>query len=186
MRRLTRTITALTCAGAFAFTLAACEDDSSQAKESQAKQAGYDKLVKRQPANTMGYSPTRETINAWMKTWGKPGKLAYVYIQNARGEYGYYVTKGLPVSYCAMLTPSYEIKTRHQSPVVVPAPGMDGAYYSGGQCNAYYAFDATTGAYLEFTIGANQNFFLYDEPMELPEYKAAKPLGPSSIDDIKN
>lgn len=34
----------------------------------------------------MKYSPTRETINKWIETWDKPGKLSYVYLQNANGE----------------------------------------------------------------------------------------------------
>lgn len=170
--------------------LAGCSggDDSSQAREAQSRQASYDALTKRQPAKSMTYSPTRETINKWLTTWSKPGKLSYVYIQNAKGQYGYFILKGLPVSYCAMLTPTYEIKDRGSDDpdLQVPAPGMDGAYYSGNQCNAYYGNDATTGAYLEFTVGANQSFFLYDEPMTLPEFKDASPLGPTAIADVKN
>src|SRR3954453_23395408 len=65
--------------------------ESSQDKENQAKQDNYDHLVAEQPAGRMEYSPTREAINQWIKTWGKRGKLSYVYIQNARGEYGYFI-----------------------------------------------------------------------------------------------
>ncbi|GAB3117922.1 hypothetical protein GCM10027160_29220 [Streptomyces calidiresistens] len=183
MHRLTRSLITATAAAA-ALLLSACDtNSSSQSREAETRQSGYDRLVDRQPAGSMAYSPTRETINAWIDTWDEPGKLAFVYIQNGAG-YGYFVTVGPPVSYCAMLTPNYEIRTPYQSPVVVPAPGVDGAYYSGGQCNAYYAIDATTGAYLEFTIGANQSFFLYDQPMDLPAFVDATPLGPTRVDDL--
>ncbi|GAA2107771.1 hypothetical protein [Streptomyces synnematoformans] len=184
MRRLT-TLTAAAVAVLLLFGAAACTDDKdAQEREADARQKGYEDLVARQPGKTMGFSPTRETINFWIETWDKPKKLSYVYIQNANGDYGYMVLEGLPTSYCATQKPSYEIRSRHDSPVVVPAPATDGAYYSGGQCNAYYGKDATTGAYLEFTVGANQSYFLFDRPMELPEYQDAAPLGPTAIDDV--
>lgn len=187
MHRLTRTALAAAATATALLALGACtDDDSSAARESKTRQAGYDQMVKSQPAEVMGYSPTRETINAWINTWDEPGKLAFVYLQNANGEYGYFVTVGPPASYCAMLTPTYEFKQPWggREGFAVPAPGMDGAYYSGGQCNAYYAIDATTGAYLEFTVGANQSFFLFDQPMTLPTFEGAVPLGPTDIDDL--
>ncbi|MFE3587441.1 hypothetical protein ACFXOY_07940 [Streptomyces niveus] len=52
-----------------------------------------------QPAGRMEYSPTREAINQWVKTGGKRGKLSYVYIQNGKGEYGYFVTVGTNQSF---------------------------------------------------------------------------------------
>ncbi|AXK32573.1 hypothetical protein DVA86_07865 [Streptomyces armeniacus] len=169
-------------------TASACEDDSSQAKETRAKQSGYDKLVKKQPIEVPEYSSTRETINKWIKTWGKAGakgKLSYVYLQNAKGEYGYFVLKGLPVSYCALGTPPSKTESNNSGGMVnVPLPAMDGTYSDGaGACNTYYGFDATTGAYLEFTVGMNQSFFLFDQPSTLPEFSSASQMGPSSIED---
>lgn len=165
-----------------------CEDGkpaSSQSRESDRQQDGYDSLVSGQPAETMGYSPTRETINFWINTWDEPGKLSFVYLQGANGEMlGYYILEGLPVSYCAMLTPSYEIVRRgdgNGAMIAVPAPGMDGAYYSGGQCNTYYGRDATTGAYVEYTAGLGINVLLFDEPLPRQD---VEPLGPSSVDDV--
>jgi hypothetical protein len=184
MRRLTLTLTALA-----ALVLAGgCTDStSSQDRELHAQQSTYDRLVAGQPAQAMDYSPTRETINFWIDTWDEPGKTAYVYLQSATGELlGYYVLEGLPVSYCASLTPTY---TFQDAPgdgssynVKVPAPAMDGVYYSGGQCNSYYGKDATTGAYIEYTAGLGINVLLYDAP--LPNQNVP-PLGPSSISDVK-
>lgn len=155
-------------------TLAGCElDDSSQAQEGERRQNSYDNLVSNQPAETMDYSPTRESINRWITTWEEEGKLAYVYIQLAEGTYGYFVMDGPPVSMCAMLTPSYDFIDRdgdgdNYDNYEVQAPGVDGAYYTGeGSCSTYYGFDAETGSYMEFTV-QYQPYFLFDQPMELP------------------
>ena len=152
--------------------LAACEEvgPTSQEQEAKRRQNAYDTLSENQPAGAMEYSPTRESVNGWIDTWGKdPNKLAYVYVQLGGGGYGYMIMKGPPVSMCTMLTPNYEIHEDSYGNVVVPAPGMDGAYHSGaGSCNTYYGFDAESGAYLEFTVGEAQSYFLYSEPQDLP------------------
>ncbi|MDT0476214.1 hypothetical protein RM863_29225 [Streptomyces sp. DSM 41014] len=192
MRRLTRPLTAALTASALLFGATACtgDDNSSRQKESRARSSNYDQLVARQPARTGSYSPTRETKNFWVDTWMKtPNKLSYVYIQNASGAYGYFVLKGLPVSYCVSLLPP-EVKTRgdlgeYDGDLIVQGPSMDGTYSSNTNCGAYYGKDATTGAYVEFSVGQNQSYFLYDQPLELPQFQGAKPLGPSRIEDVK-
>jgi hypothetical protein len=150
-------------------TLAACTSSGNkgQKAESRTQQSNYDKLVAQYPAHTMNYSPTRKTINFWIDTWSKPGQLAYVYLMNSNGDFtGYFVFQGPPVSMCTALTPTYQIKTKGDSgQVVVPAPSIDGAYYSGGECNTYYGKDAQTGAYVEFTIGQSSNMLLYNQPL---------------------
>jgi hypothetical protein len=60
------------------------------------------------------------------------------------------------------------------------APTATGA----GTWNTYYGFDATTGAYLEFTLAMNQSFFLFDQPATMPEFTSASQMGPSSIEDV--
>ncbi|THA72451.1 hypothetical protein E6R60_26325 [Streptomyces sp. A0642] len=189
MRRLTRlAVTALAVTG-LALGATACSeeaDSSSRAKENTARQSNYDKLVARQPSHTLTYSPTRDTKNFWIDTWGKtPNKLSYVYIQNANGEYGYFVLKGLPVTYCVSLLPP-EQKSRvdvgeYEGDAYIQAPSMDGTFSSNSNCDAYYGKDASTGAYVEFSVGQNQSYFLYDKPLDLPQFKDAKPLGPTTL-----
>jgi hypothetical protein len=154
--------------------LTACVKSSSgtkaTAKESKSQQDTYAKLVALDPAHTMDYSPTRKTINFWIDTWSKPGKLAYVYLQNSNGDLlGYYVLQGPPVSMCTSLTPNYKLVdpggSNDNGNIVVPAPGVDGVYYSGGECNTYYGKDANTGAYIEYTVGLGINVLLYDQPL---------------------
>jgi|GEM_PF-6462203 len=148
--------------------LSACESPqpSSQRAEAENRQGGYDILTKNQPGETMSYSPTRDTINFWVNTWDEAGKASYVYLQNADGKItGYYILEGLPVSYCAAISPTYEIVEDQYGNVVVPAPANDGVYYSGGQCDTYYGKDATSGAYIEYTVGLGINVLLYDQPL---------------------
>lgn len=157
--------------------LVACGPGASATqKESKVQGDNYSRLVAAEPAHTMATSPSRATINFWIDTWGKdPNKLAYVYLQASNGQLiGYYVFKGLPVSYCAALTPTYKIYNGDKGDVLTPAPSIDGVYYSGGQCAAYYGRDASTNAYIEYTIGTGISALIYDRP--LPSAKVA-PLG---------
>lgn len=157
--------------------LTACDDGGSdsqaaQKAETATQQQNYDEGVKAQPAHTMPYSPTRDTINGWADVWSKPGQLAYVYLANDAGTItDYYVLKHPPVSYCTSLTPNYQIMRFDggtdgaTNPVVVPAPSIDKVFYSGGDCNRYYGFDAVSGAYLEFTVGLGINEKMTTQPL---------------------
>lgn len=168
---------------------AACsgnDDPSAQEREAKARQDTYERLQSAQPAKSMGYSPTRETINFWIDTWDEPGKLSYVYLQGATGNMlGYYVFEGLPVNYCAALTPTYDFESRDSTDgnadIMVPAPSVDGVYYSGGQCMTYYGKDATSGSYLEYTAGLGINVLVYEQPLPRQD---VEPLGFTDIEDI--
>lgn len=171
-----------------ALALAACagENDTAGSNETKIRQTSYTRLAAAQPAHTMDYSPSRDTINFWIDTWGKqPGKNSYVYLLASNGQMiGYYVFKGLPVSYCAALTPTYQFldevidekgKTRDPGGFFqVPAPGVDGVYYSGGQCSAYYGRDASSNSYLEYTIGQGISALIYERPLPRQD---VEPLG---------
>lgn len=185
MRRMT---TILAVVGALTLGLGACTSEtpqSSQRQETERRQATYDDLVARQPAHSMEYSPTRDQINFWIDTWGtEEGKLSYVYLLASNGQMiGYYVFRGLPVSYCAALTPTYEHYGWSDSNTgvtgyPVPAPGVDGVYYSGGQCSAYYGQDASTGSYLEYTVGQGISALIYEQPLPRQD---VEPLGFTEI-----
>lgn len=164
--------------------IASCEaGGDADNKERQTNYDSYQSLQSKQPAETMDYSPTREGINKWMETWEEPGKLSYVYLLAANGqEIGYYVFKGLPISYCASLTPTDKIEDRGNNSVIVGSPSMDGVYYSGSQCNQYFGFDATTGSYLEFSTGSGINFLVYEQPLDKPD---VEPLGFSTIKEAQ-
>lgn len=173
-------LTLMACAVLLGLGMAACTSENDTAKnERSVRSHGYAQLAAQQPAHTMRYSPSRDTINFWIDTWGKPGKLSYVYLLAANGQMiGYYVFKGLPVSYCAALTPTYDLYKSDNGNLVLPAPGVDGVYYSGGQCNAYYGKDATTDSYIEYTVGEGISALVYERPLPRQD---VEPLGFTKI-----
>ncbi|MFI0967028.1 hypothetical protein ACH4S8_37440 [Streptomyces sp. NPDC021080] len=196
MRRLTTTIAAALTTAAIAFSATGCLGDgssspSARTRESTSVSSDYDRLVTNQPAHTMKYSPTRDTKNFWIDTWGQsPGKLSYVYLQDSQGRWGYFILKGLPVTYCVSLVPP-EKKVRadlgqYDGDAFVQSPSMDGTYSSSSNCTSYYGKDATSGAYVEWSVGANQSYLLYSEPMSLPQFKDATPLGKSTFATVKH
>jgi hypothetical protein len=184
---------ALAAVAVLALFVAGCNDGNDKPQKSEAKirDDSYARLAANQPAHTMQYSPTRDQINFWIDTWGKePGKTSYVYIQNASGKItGYYVFKGLPVSYCAALTPTYRFEgTPHDGSDAldqqVPAPSVDGVYYgnSGALCGTYYGRDETTNQYVEYTVGQSQNVLVYEKPIPRQDLK---PLGYTRVKNGK-
>lgn len=183
--------TAAVVAALFLLVAAGCSESQpdAQKQETARQQSSYEKLTAGQPAKSMSYSPSRETINFWIETWDKPNKLAYVYLQASNGQLvGYYVFKGLPVSYCASLTPTYRLVDTTGDgdgypDFEVPAPAMDGVYYSGaGSCNTYYGQDATTGEYMEYTVGTGISALLFERPMPRQD---VEPLGFTTVEDVE-
>ena len=164
--------------------VAGCEGKGEKAAEAEqlSQQDNYAKMQSQQPAESMDYSPTREGINKWMQTWEEKGKISYVYITNG-DSVQYLVLEGLPISYCASQTPPDRVVTEFEGTVTRPAPSMDGVYYSGFQCPQYYGFDASTGTYIEFSIGGAQNFFLSEKPLPYPD---AQPIGFTTIEEAQS
>lgn len=159
----------------------ACDEtDTAAGRDDTIRQSSYEQLQSNQPAESMSYSPTRATKNFWIKTWNQPGKLSYVYLQNSDGALiGYYVLKGLPVSYCVSLVPpTVPTWNSSGSGLLVQQPSVDGTYSSGQDCSTKYGEDATTGAYIEFTVGNGQNVLLYDQPLPRQD---VQPLGQTTI-----
>lgn len=190
MRHLTR-FRILLLVLALAVLGTACSDsgDTEASKnETNSTNQSIDRLVSEDPAHVMTYSPTRKTINFWIDTWNVPGQLAFTYIRTDDGDSnGYYVLDGPPVSMCAALTKTwtYEDTPKDDADVLdqrVPRRSIDGVYYSGGQCSSYYGKDASTGAYIEFSIGAGQNYFLSTQP--LPNV-SGKALGPTTAEQTE-
>lgn len=191
MRSLTpRRIIGLLVATLFAvIALSSCGDPTptAQDKERAGRQDAYTRSTDKQPANYMEFSPTRRTINAWAKTWDDPNALAYTYIKDQDGSVGYYVFLGPPVSYNVSITPTYDKAKidcgQYCSEAIVPAPGIDNAFYSGGGDSVYYGIDAVTGGVASFSVGQGQNMQYFSTPNS--RYKSPEPLGDATIEKAK-
>ena len=187
MRRLISALDVTTAA----FALTACEETDApkgQEAENSSRQSNYERLVETQPAEAMEYSPTRETKNFWIRTWGEKGKLSYIYLLNNAGEaFGYFIFEGLPVSYCTSLIPPYQMKDTPGDGfgpnLIVPGPSIDGTFSSSSNCSAFYGKDATSGAYMEYTVGQGINALIFDQPMS--QFGAAEPLGDATPETAK-
>jgi hypothetical protein len=179
---------------ALAVGLSACswggesENDKAHKEQANTRQAAFSRLSHQEKIDEATFSPTRRTINFWVKTWGHdPNKLSYVYMQADNGQLtGYYIFRGLPVTEGAALTENYEFVDPKGDDAKelfqVPAPGVDGVYYSGGQCDVYYGEDALTHSYMEFSLSGGQSFQLYEKP--LPR-QHVEPLGFTTIEEVK-
>lgn len=181
-------IAVLTLIGLLFVTGCEGDIDGAAADERIARDQAFERLQSGQPGIGMSWSPTRENINFWATTWEKPGKLSYVYLMASNGQLvGYYIFEGLPISYCASLYPTYDFVDSPDDgdsawDFQVPAPSLDGVYYSGGQCTQYFGKDATTGSYLEFSAGQSINFLVYEEPLPRQD---VEPLGFTQVSDVK-
>lgn len=173
-----------TVMGVLALLLTACptEVPSSEKVDVSAKNAAVDRIRKQLPIPSIDYAPVRRTIIDWNKRWDAPDKVSFIYLMADNGQFiGYYVARGLPVSYCVGLTPSDQIHIdRNGAAITRSAPDLDGVYYDGDDCNRYYFFDATTDAYIEF--GGGIRFFIADQPLPV----TVRPLGITTIDDVRD
>ena len=99
------------------------------------------------------YIPTeytaREDINWYLQetegrhTW-------YVYALSFTGEPLFYIVSDMkPRNICVSITAPDRIDAGSSSRVVRSAPALDGVYYGGAACNAYYMRDAATGGFIE-------------------------------------
>jgi hypothetical protein len=157
---------------------------ATQSNEQSIQQQNYDSMTKSEPAVKMPYSPTLRTINFFAETWGHdPDKLSYVYLSDQNGQtMGYYVLKGLPVSYCAQrFSPVRQDWSGNGGALNIPMPALDGAYYTTGPCSTLYGRDANTNGYVEWTL-ASGIMSVSDRPRGRPETdSASKALGPTVI-----
>lgn len=192
MHRLTRFFATAVVTVALAFSFAACSGEASpdaQEKEDTSRQSNYERLVEAQPALGMDYSPTRDTKNFWIKTWGQKGKNSYVYLLSNGDPWAFAVIKRLPVNYCTSLVVPYQIKD-YRNPnggnaFAVPGPSIDGTFSSSANCTTMYGEDATTGAYVEWTVGADTTMLLRDQPLPLNMYANALPLGDTNATEAQ-
>lgn len=147
--------------------LTACEESEAEKSEKGVQDGNYERLVKMEPAKEVTNPKTRETVNFFTETWNEKDQLAYVYLQNSDGDMiGYYALDGPPVSMCTALTPPDRLAgSGYHDSTLRQAPGIDGVFRSAEDCSRYYGKDATSGAYIEFTVGMGINMLLYTEPL---------------------
>ena len=126
-------------------------DDSrlSAQAQSQATTRAFDAV----PAYIPSGYPAREDIN-WYLQQTERRDVWYIYALSMTGEPLFYVVSDMkPRNICISITaPDRKDRSGTSSSyntVVRSAPALDGVYYGGALCNAYYMRDATTGGFIE-------------------------------------
>lgn len=189
-RRMKRGLIVAAATLACVAALAACGPDgpgpTAQEEQSEKRDSAYERLLSQYEVSDPDYSNDLQNIDFWVDTWGteanSAGKLAYVYLLASDGQFvGYYILDGLPTTKCKMATPTYDFENRDapsgSADIMVPAPGLSGTYGSGsGECTTYYGKDASTGAYIEFTV-TELTMLTFDRPYPLPEGVEPPALG---------
>ena len=130
----------------------ACEaerpDDSEQSRTAQ-DESSFRAFSAVPPYIPNEYT-AREDINWYLRetegrhTW-------YVYALSMTGEPLFYIVSDMkPRNICVSITaPDRVERYRNGSRVLRSAPALDGVYYGGAGCNAYYMRDAATGGFIE-------------------------------------
>ena len=141
----------LLLAAAVGVALAACNvppSDTQLSREAQQESSG------RAFSAIPPYIPTeytaREDINWYLQetegrhTW-------YVYALSFTGEPLFYIVSDMkPRNICVSITaPDRVDGSTSTSRILRSAPALDGVYYGGAACNAYYMRDAATGGFIE-------------------------------------
>lgn len=161
--------------------LVACDETPDHRERDQEFQnANQERMTQQYPIPQIENAPTRQTIIKWIERWDAQDKVAFIYLLANNGQkIGYYVSQGLPVSYCTSLTPPEQVLNRTDSDFLISAPALDGVYYNGGDCNHWYFFEAQTDAYIEFGGQAGM-FYVSDQPLPID----VEPLGTTRIEDV--
>lgn len=138
---------------------ASCEsDDLRQSRKVQQDVSGtaFAAVPPYQPSSF----PAREDINWYLRetetrdTW-------YVYAINREGIPIFYVVSDMkPRNICIHITSPERVRQG----IALSAPALDGVYYGGAGCDAYYLRDAATGNFIEL---AGQTFTLISSKVPL-------------------
>ena len=147
------------CLLALLFVLSACgtqPNDLDVAKDTQA--AVMNNAIAAEPAYRPTSFPARRDINRYLRETETLASEWYTYALNRDGEPIFYVVSdSKPRNICISITAPDRIVKDDWGNVVISAPALDGVYYGGAGCDAYYLWDSATGNFIEL---AGQNFTL--------------------------
>ena len=128
-----------------ATSLAACGPDDSRLSR-EAQDASSERAFTAVPPYIPNEYTAREDINWYLQetegrhTW-------YIYALSMTGEPLFYIVSDMkPRNICVSITAPDRVSTNGG---VRSAPALDGVYYGGAGCNAYYMRDAATGGFIE-------------------------------------
>ena len=132
-------------------SVVACGKTASHELQSKMIQADVGRMAF---AAVQPYYPSsfaaREDINWYLQETETSGQTWYVYAINFSGEPMFYIVSDMkPRNICISITSPDKVERYSSGPAVRSAIALDGVYYGGARCDAYYVRDATTGGFIE-------------------------------------
>ena len=152
--------------GLLAFLALGCTTAAGDNRRSE--QAAQDMVLSTALAAVPPYRPreyaAREDINWYLKeTEGR--HIWYTYALSMEGRPMFYVVSDMkPRNICVSITNPERLVGSGSTSRVLPSPALDGVYYAGAGCDAYYLRDVATGNFIEL---AGQTFTLISSKVPL-------------------
>lgn len=96
----------------------------------------------------------------------------YTYVLGDNGNViGYFVSSTKPQNSCNFLSSAEKVLDWDEDEFIIQAPSLEGIYYADSVCDAWFFFDATTGATMEIRdvkyFTSNQQLLLDAEPIKV-------------------
>ena len=159
-------------------SLTACGSNARDATLSrEAQNASSERAFAAVPPYIPNEYTAREDINWYLQetegrhTW-------YVYALSMTGEPLFYIVRAMkPRNICVSITAPDRLAGGSSGYAVRNAPALDGVYYGGAGCNAYYMRDAATGGGIEL---AGDTFTLVSSKTPLFLETDIRRLGPGN------
>ncbi len=173
MRKLIKPLALILGVGALLLALgAACDTSDSGQQRIDSIETRTEQFAKAEvlyPVPNQENFPLREQLVKFTERQDLINHPTYVYILADTGQIvGYYVAKTFPVSICAFLSSTEDVRTSSHGNLILTAPSLDGIYYGGAgsssACNGWFFFDQATDALIEI-IGVN--IFVSDQPLQV-------------------
>ena len=127
--------------------LVACGEPSTQRQSRNIQRdIGQQAFAAVPPYHPSSYA-AREDINWYLQETEQPGQTWYVYAINFSGEPMFYIVSDMkPRNICVSITAPDEVASGGS---IRSAIALDGVYYGGARCDAYYVRDSATGGFIE-------------------------------------
>lgn len=126
--------------------------------------------------------PLRGALIEWAKWEDKIDVTWYLYVQSDFGNtIGYYTTKTPPISTCAFLSSTEDVRDDNDGNLILKAPSLDGMFYGGAggsaSCDSWFAFDAATNAPIISSNRVTVSPFPLKLDVEPVKFESAAPKG---------
>jgi hypothetical protein len=150
----------------------ACTESQSEKQREAAIDTRADTFARAEAAHPVPHTtnfPLRAAVVKMTERQDLANHPWYIYLYGDQGNVlGYYVAQTVPISTCAFLSSTENVRTSSNGNLVLTAPSLDGIYYGGagasGGCGWFF-FDYATDALIQ--LGPNEHYRTSDRVLLL-------------------